>query len=105
MLVQDSQDILEHIAGKEWNTTLPPLPRFDADDHPDPNQDEVEKAKQELMNLLSFDASSVDELIKQCHFSIPVISMALFEMELAGVIIRHYGNRVSLLWMPDTPDT
>jgi len=65
----------------------------------------VEKAKQELLNLLSFDASSVDELIKRCHFSIPVISMALFEMELAGVIIRHYGNRVSLLWKPETPST
>ncbi len=103
VLVQDSQDILEHINGKEWNTTPLPLPLFDEEKPADPNRDEVEKAKQELLNLLSFDASSVDELIKQCHFSIPVISMALFEMELAGDIIRHYGNRVSLLWNPETP--
>ncbi len=105
MLVQDSQDILEQIDSKEWKVNPPSLPLFDEGKPTDPNQDEVEKAKQELLNLLSFDASSVDELIKRCHFSIPVISMALFEMELAGVIIRHYGNRVSLLWKPETPST
>jgi DNA processing protein len=103
-LVQDSKDIIEHIDGKEWNTIPPRMPLFDDDPPADPNQDEVDKAKQELLNLLSFDASPVDELIKRCHFSISVISMALFEMELAGDIVRQYGNRVSLLWKPESPE-
>lgn len=64
--------------------------------------EELNQAKQVIMELLSFDASPVDELVKQCHFSIPVISSALFEMELSGDVVRHYGNRISLVWKPDT---
>ena len=64
--------------------------------------EELNQAKQVIMELLSFDASPVDELVKQCHFSIPVISSALFEMELSGDVARHYGNRISLVWKPDT---
>jgi predicted Rossmann fold nucleotide-binding protein DprA/Smf involved in DNA uptake len=63
--------------------------------------DELNEAKRILKELLSFDVSPVDELVKQCHLSIPVISTALFEMELSGDVVRHYGNRVSLVWSPD----
>ena len=51
--------------------------------------DELNEAKRMLKELLSFDASPVDELVKQCHFSLPVISTALFEMELSGDVVRH----------------
>jgi DNA processing protein len=39
----------------------------------------------------------VDELIRQCHCSPPVLGMVLLELDLAGRLERHPGNRVSLL--------
>jgi DNA processing protein len=39
----------------------------------------------------------VDELIRQCHLSAPAVRAALLELELAGRLERHPGNRVSLL--------
>ncbi len=50
-----------------------------------------------LLGHLSFTPVQVDELIRTCLLSIPVVQAALLEMELAGRIKRHPGNRVSLL--------
>ena len=40
---------------------------------------------------------AVDELIRQCPFSPPVILTVLLELELAGRLERHAGNRVSVV--------
>jgi DNA processing protein len=40
---------------------------------------------------------AVDELLRQCHVSPPFLRMTLLELELAGRLIWHPGNRVSLL--------
>jgi DNA processing protein len=39
----------------------------------------------------------VDELVRQCHLSAPAVRAVLLELELAGRLERHPGNRVSLL--------
>jgi DNA processing protein len=40
---------------------------------------------------------AVDELLRQCHMSPPILRMTLLELELAGRLQWHPGNRVSLL--------
>jgi len=40
---------------------------------------------------------AVDELLRQCQMSPPFLRMTLLELELAGRLIWHPGNRVSLL--------
>ena len=40
---------------------------------------------------------AVDELLRQCHMSPPFLRMTLLELELAGRLQWHPGNRVSLL--------
>jgi DNA processing protein len=39
----------------------------------------------------------VDEIIRSCHMSPSVVSLVLLELELAGRLERHPGNRVSLI--------
>ncbi|WP_257788796.1 hypothetical protein [Magnetospirillum sp. ME-1] len=39
----------------------------------------------------------VDEIIRQCQLSPSMVSWVLLEIELAGRLERHPGNRVSLL--------
>ncbi|MEE9317267.1 MAG: hypothetical protein V3U48_03145 [Rhodospirillales bacterium] len=41
--------------------------------------------------------SLVDEIIRNCQFSPPVVSWVLLELELAGRLERHPGNQVSLI--------
>ena len=48
-------------------------------------------------DLLGPDPVAVDELVRQCHVSAAAVRAVLLELELAGRLERHAGNRVSLL--------
>jgi DNA processing protein len=47
--------------------------------------------------MLSPSPVTVDELVRNCQFSPSTVSLVLLEMELAGRLERHPGNRVALL--------
>ncbi len=55
------------------------------------------RAREMITNLLSPNSVPVDELVRQCQFSPALVVTVLLELELAGRIERHPGNRVSLL--------
>ena len=57
---------------------------------------EVDRARSAVLGLLSASPVAVDELIRQCHMSAPVVLAVLLEAELAGRLDRHSGNQVSL---------
>ncbi|NQV85435.1 MAG: DNA-protecting protein DprA [Rhodospirillales bacterium] len=65
---------------------------------PDPN--ECAAARVEIKKSLSAAPTSVDEIIRNCQCSLPVVSWVLLELELAGRIERHPGNKVSLILAP-----
>lgn len=65
-----------------------------------PSSTEVEAARAQLDELLGPTAVEVDEIVRACQFSPAVIATALLELELAGRLERHPGNRVSLLLTP-----
>ncbi|HKW53716.1 MAG TPA: DNA-protecting protein DprA, partial [Stellaceae bacterium] len=46
---------------------------------------------------LSLSPVDVDELLRRCQLSAPVLRLSLLELELAGRLQWHPGNRVSLL--------
>ncbi|MDX6750331.1 DNA-processing protein DprA [Geminicoccaceae bacterium 1502E] len=50
----------------------------------------------DLLARLGSEPVSVDELIRQCHASTAAVQEALAELELAGALERHPGNRVAL---------
>ena len=51
----------------------------------------------EIRGRLALEPVPVDELIRQCHASPAQVQNALLDLELAGEIERHSGNRVSLV--------
>ena len=57
---------------------------------------EVDRARSAVLGLLGPSPVAVDELIRQCHMSAPVVLAVLLEAELAGRLDRHSGNQVSL---------
>ena len=65
---------------------------------PSVNEDaEAERALALVVEAMGASPVTVDEIIRQCQLSPSVMSMALLELELAGRLERHPGNRVSLL--------
>ena len=98
MLVRNAQDILETIMNFSGTGLREPVPVNDSFHQPlETLEDIPENAQDIVLNNLSFSAVSVDELIRACHLSIPVVQTILLELELAGRVKRAPGNRISLL--------
>jgi len=58
---------------------------------------EAPETTRKLAELLGSAPVSVDELVRRCQMSAPVLRAALLDFELAGRLERHPGDRVSLL--------
>ena len=65
-----------------------------------PDSDELAKARGAIEKSLSPAPTPVDEIIRNCQCSPPVVSWVLLELELAGRLERHPGNQVSLIEAP-----
>ena len=57
---------------------------------------DVNSARDLIEGLLSTSPVTVDELMRQCQLSPSAVQVALLELELAGRLERHPGNRVAL---------
>ena len=57
---------------------------------------DLAEAREVLAELLGPSAVSVDELVRECQFSAPVVATVLLELELAGRLERQPGGRVAL---------
>jgi DNA processing protein len=97
-LVRHAEDILETLisfTGQALHEPKPHRPSFEA---PAASPENVpENAQDAILGHLSFTPIAVDELIRSCHVSIPVLQTVLLELELAGRIKRLPGNRVTLI--------
>ena len=61
---------------------------------------DLESGHKMVVELLGPHPLPVDELIRRCQLSPAVVMAVLLELELAGRLERHAGNRVSLVLMP-----
>ena len=62
-----------------------------------PYEKDTEQIREALLAQLSHMPIGVDELARSCHLSVPMMQMALLEMELAGRLQRLPGGRVVLI--------
>jgi DNA processing protein len=62
---------------------------------PKPLESQIEKARLAVLEQLSPVPLAVDEIIRQCHLSPAVVALVLLELELAGRVERHPGNRIA----------
>lgn len=93
-LVQSVQDILE---------VLSPLGRFgsaEPDQHylpfPTSRSDPTDTERRAITELLGPTPVPVDELVRLSALSPGLVQLIVLEMELAGLVARHAGGRVSL---------
>lgn len=98
VLVRHAQDILETLASFSGTGFQEPRVMDMPLSEPLPEEfDMPENVQDMVLTHMSFVPIAVDELIRTCHLSIPVVQTVLLELELAGRIKRLLGNRVSLV--------
>jgi len=48
-----------------------------------------------ILDGLSGEPTDIDAVITWCDLPVPAVMAAVLELELAGIVQRHFGNRVS----------
>ena len=66
--------------------------------YPSISDNELDEVRRIIVECLSPQPTGVDELIRGANLSAQIVNIILVELELAGRIERHPGNRVSLLY-------
>jgi len=97
-LTQNAEDVLEVLTPILSSPLSEPKPLEFKNKPTHPVDDrEIDKARVEIQEMLSPAPVTVDELVRNCQFSLAAVSLVLLELELAGRLERHPGNRVSLI--------
>jgi DNA processing protein len=89
----DVLSVLQPILGKGFGEPDRPSPKAAAAEALDGENDRI---RSQVTELLGPAPVEVDELIRRSGGSVPAVLTVLLELELAGRIARHPGNRVSL---------
>lgn len=95
VLTETAEDVIAALRG--WR---PRAPEPDALGEPDEpaagDTDTVEAARALVLEALGPTPVEVDEILRQCQITAATARVVLLELELAGRIERHPGNRVAL---------
>lgn len=97
-LVQDAADVIEGLSG-QLGLPLRHTVTGGVEDLTEspPAGTDLASVRLTVENALSPSPTPVDEVVRDCQLSAPVVLAVLLELELAGRLERHAGNRVSLL--------
>ena len=98
VLTETPADVLETIAGPfgaAWSESGPPAQDEALAEPPEPSDGEVESGRDRVAGSIGAAPVTVDELVRECQLSAAVVATVLLELELAGRIERHPGQRVS----------
>ena len=94
-LVQSVDDVLEAIVGPLGRRIGEPARDPFAEGPPPPvSEQEIDAAREVILAVLGPSPTPVDEVVRGCQLSAAVVLAALLELELAGRVERHPGNRV-----------
>ena len=98
VLVRDAQDVLAEISPQDEPELREPSGPFDVPPAGGPGLPEAasQEAREAVLERLTVAPTAVDELLRDCQLPAPDVLMAILELELAGEISRHPGNRISL---------
>ena len=97
-LIESADDVTAALEGMTALLPAAPPARFIPPPPADGAADDgLAAARRAVVEQLGPTAVAVDELLRQCHLSAAAVSTVLLELELAGRLERHPGNRVCLV--------
>ena len=96
-LTESAEDVLTVLSERALPLAEVPTPEFPQDSGAEDLETEPDSARPAIIECLGPVPVTVDELIRNGQFSPAAVSRVLLELELAGRLERHPGNRVSLI--------
>ena len=96
-LISSAADIVEVLAASRKPQAYEPPPSlFDEAVAAPLDEADLDAARKILRGKLSPTPVDIDELVRQCNLTPAMVIVALLELEIAGEVQRHPGNRVTL---------
>ena len=96
-LVRGAADILECLA-RPSRASLPAVQDWrNARFSPGPPE-AVEACRKVILEALGPEATDIDEVVRWCDAPVATVLAAILELELAGRLSRHHGNRICLVF-------
>ncbi len=101
-LLESAEDILEILENSQikrssfFEDSKQFLNIVKTDEKVDFTEKELTQARSEIIKLVGVSPASIDEIISLIKVSPGAALTAIVELELAGRIVRHYGNQVSI---------
>jgi len=97
LLIESADDILEALK-ERLKTPLsdPTKDLFDGWDGVHQDIENIEETRDLVLQMLSPSPTPVDDLLRHGKLTAPVLLTILLELELAGLVKRHPGNKASL---------
>lgn len=97
-LVTDAHDVLEGLRGMSNEpANLPPKQKGLFEDVDEMTLPPDDSARSHIVSLLSPSPTDIDEIIAHTSLKPAQVALVILELDLAGRIERHTGNRVSLI--------
>jgi DNA processing protein len=97
VLTETADDVLTALAGHAPPLAEPGEPMVGGGPTPSIPERELDAARARVKAKLGPTPVEVDELIRQCDLTPALLMTILLELELAGILARQPGNRVSLI--------
>jgi len=98
-LIEDADDIIAALETPGRTVLKPPatdVPELPFDDAGEPIAEPAQGSHERLLEALGSDPVEVDELVRRCQVTPAEAQILLLELELAGRIERHPGNKIAL---------
>lgn len=98
-LVRGTADILEALA-RPSNASLPDPADWKAARLAPGPPEAVDRCRHVILEGLGPEGMDIDELVRWCDAPAATVLAAILELEIAGRLTRHHGNRVCLVMTP-----
>ena len=98
-LVRGTADILECLARPRMATLPDPADWRTARLSPG-TPDAIDRCRDAILGALGPEGTDIDEVIRWCGSPAATVLAAILELEIAGRVTRHHGNRVCLVMDP-----
>ena len=101
VLTETAADVRAVLDAMQRSPLAEPWPAFlSPSTSPDETSVDLLQARDSIVAALDFHPVTVDEVVRSSQMSPAVVATILLELELAGRLERHSGNRVSLIGAP-----
>jgi len=94
-LIRDIADIIECLA-RPVSAGAPPTQDWKSGGLTPGPTGSIDRCRDTILSALGPESTDIDEVIAWCNAPVATVLAALLELELAGRVTRHHGNRICL---------